>query len=168
MNLSEFYDYKEQLMKDILTNERLVYLLSDGQCDLKHAKELAYKQVFPYEYLPDTLEHGKSYICFDVDVQKALNKTFLLPVIYVWAFTHRSKLRLPEGGVRPDQMAIELAKSINGSRFYGLGELNMFAAKRYAPLNDWQGKVLTFDAVEFNRTKPNTHPIPSNRKAGGV
>ena len=70
MLLDEFYDYKNQLMEDILTNQTVVDLLGS---DTKHAVpayELAYTQVFPFEYIPETVEHSRTYICFDIDIQK--------------------------------------------------------------------------------------------------
>ena len=165
MQLSEFFDYKNKLMEDLLTNEAIVKLLDDDT-QLKDANKLAYTHVFPYEYIPDTVEHAKTFICFDVDVQESINKTFLLPTLYIWVFSHKSKLRLPEGGVQTDKLVSEIAKAINGSRFYGLGELDLYSVKRFAPVTDYQGKVMTFHAKEFNRTSPNTKPIPSNRKKG--
>ena len=165
MQLSEFFDYKNKLMEDLLTNETIVKLL-DNTLDLKDARSLAYSQVFPYEYIPDTIEQGETFVCFDVDIQESVNKTFLLPTIYIWIFSHKSKLRLPEGGVRTDKLASEIAKAINGSRFYGLGELNLYSVRRFTPVTDYQGKVMTFHTREFNRPSPNTKPVPSNRKTG--
>lgn len=165
MQLSEFFDYKNQLMKDILTNETIVKLLNPD-VDIKYAKTLAYSQVFPYEYIPDTVEHANTFVCFDVDIQESINKTFLIPIVYVWVISHKSKLRLPEGGVLTDSIVSEIAKAINGSRFYGLGEMDLFSVRRFVPLTDYQGKVMTFHTKEFNRISPNTKPTPSNRKSG--
>ena len=165
MQLSEFFDYKNKLMEDLLTNETIVKILDDT-LDLKDARNLAYSQVFPYEYIPDTIEQAETFVCFDVDVQESVNKTFLLPTLYIWIFSHKSKLRLPEGGVRTDKLASEIAKAINGSRFYGLGELNLYSVRRFTPVTDYQGKVMTFHTREFNRPSPNTRPVPTNRKTG--
>lgn len=165
MQLSEFFDYKNKLMEDLLTNPEIVKLLDDS-VELKNAKQLAYTHVFPYEYIPDTVEEAKTFICFDVDVQESINKTFLLPTLYIWVFSHKSKLRLLEGGVQTDKLASEIAKAINGSRFYGLGELDLYSVKRFTPVTDYQGKVMTFHAKEFNRLSPNNKPVPSNRKKG--
>ena len=163
--LDEMFDYKNQLMEDLLTNKDIVSLIDDS-VELKNAKKLVYKQVFPYEYIPTTIEEGKTFICCDVDIQKAVNKTYLLPTLYVWVFTHKSKLRLPEGGVRTDKLVSKIAGAINGSRYYGLGELDFYSAKRYAPMTDFQGKVMTFTATDFNRLHNPNNPIPSNRKKG--
>lgn len=165
MQLQEFFDYKNQLMEDLLTNEDIVRLIDDTVA-LQNADSLAYTQVFPCEYVPDTVQKGKTYICFDVDVQRTADKTFLSPTLFVWVFTHRSKLRLPEGGVRTDKLCSEICKAINGSRKYGLGELNLYSVKRFAPMTDFQGKVLTFYAKDFNRVYDGKKYTPENRKRG--
>ncbi len=165
MYLQEFFDYKYQLMEDLLTNESIVRLLNE-KIPMDRTRELVYSQVFPLEYVPETVQDGKTFICCDVDIQKAVNKTYLLPTLYVWVFTHKSKLRLPEGGVRTDKLVSKIAGAINGSRYYGLGELDFYSAKRYAPMTDFQGKVMTFTATDFNRLHNPNKPTPSNRKKG--
>ena len=150
-------------MKDLLTNESIVSLIQ-RDTTVENAESLAYTQVFPYEYLPETVDKGQTFICFDVDISGVGNKPILTPVIYIWVFSHKSNLRLPEGGVRPDKICSEICKVINGSRFYGLGELNLYSVKRFAPMTDYQGKLMTFNAKEFNRTYDGSKPIPANRK----
>ena len=164
MQLEEFFDYKNQLMEDLLTNQEIAKLLSDDCKGTDNPEGLVYAQVFPFEYIPDTIEHGQTFICCDVDIQRSLNKTFLLPALYIWVFSHKSKLRLPGGGVRTDKLCAEIAKTINGSRHYGLGELDLYSVKRFAPITDYQGKVMMFQAQDFNRTLPTGKPVPSNRK----
>ena len=164
MQLNEFYDYKNQLMGDILTNKRIVHLL-DKDLDFDDAEKLRYTQVFPYEFIPETIEHGVSFICFDVDIQKSLNKTFYLPTLYIWIFSHSSILH-NEDGILPDMICSELANMLNGSRFYGLGELDLYSVKRFSPMTHYQGKVMTFNAEDFNRINPTGKPIPGNRKKG--
>lgn len=166
MQLQEFFDYKNQLMEDLLTNKEVVNLIN-SEVDFGNAESLAYTQVFPYEYIPETVEHGRTFICFDVDVQKSMNKTFLLPTLYIWVFTHRSLLHLPDGGgVRTDKLCSEICNAINGSKMYGLGELSLYSVKRFAPMTDYQGKCLTFHAVDFNRQFDPGRHIPNNRKKG--
>lgn len=166
MQLREFFDYKNQLMQDLLTNETIVKLL-DENISMKDSASLAYSSVFPLEYVPETVHDGRTYICFDVDIQKSIGKTYLLPTLYVWVFSHRSKLRLPNGGgIRTDELCSEICETINGSRKYGLGELDLYSVKRFAPMTDYQGKVMTFYAKDFNRLHEPNKPTPSNRKRG--
>lgn len=163
MQLEEFYDYKNTLMEDLLTSPEITGLLKEGVSQEK-AKTLAYKLVFPYEFVPDTVEHGDTYICYDVDITNVINKTYLLPTLYVWVFTHKSKMRLPQGGVRVDKLCSEISKVINGSRGYGLGTLELKSVKRFAPMTDFQGKVMVFEAVDINRFYNPKTPVPANRK----
>lgn len=165
MHLEEFYDYKNKLMGDLLTNPEIVRLIDDD-IKIEHAPSLMYSRVFPYEYVPETVENGYTFVCADVDIQSSPNKTYLFPVLYIWIFTHKSKLRLPEGGVRTDKLCSEVCKAINGSLKYGLGELHLYSAKRFAPMTDFQGKVLTFHTKDFNRQYNPTKDIPVNRKQG--
>lgn len=171
MQLEDFYDYKNQLMQDILTNEKIVNLISDVDEDgnplytLENARDLAYEYVFPYEFIAETLYDGRTFIMFDVDIRKSPSKTFYLPSLYVWVFAHRSRLRLPDGGgVRTDAICSEICKAINGSRQYGLGELNIHSVERFAPATDYNGKVMTFRMKEINKVHNPMKYTPTNRK----
>lgn len=167
MQLDEFFNYKNQLMNDLLTNDRIVRLMSDDCETISEPGSLVYSQIFPYEYVPEPVVHGQTFICCDVDIQRTANKTFLVPTLYIWVFTHKSRLRLPEGGVRTDMLCSEIARTINGSRYYGLGELELYSTRRFAPISDYQGKVLTFQAKDFNRLSPSGRSVPSNRRRNG-
>lgn len=166
MQLDELFDYKSRLMQDLLTNKEIVKLLDDNEKGVPNPEELIYKQLFPYEYVPETVTQGQTFICCDVDIQRVESKTFLRPTLYIWIFTHKSKMRLPEGGVRVDKLCSEIAKKINGSRYYGLGELEFASSRRFAPITDYQGKVLTFQTRDFNRLSPSGRSAPSNRRSG--
>lgn len=163
--LDELFDYKNQLIDDLLTSKTVLRLLSDDCEENTRPEQLMYSQVFPYEYVPETVEHGQTFICCEVDIRDISNKTFLNPQIYVWVFTHKSKVRLPEGGVRVDKLSSQIVKIINGSRMYGLGELDLSSIKRFSPVTDYQGRVLTFAATDYNRLHPTGKKIPANRKA---
>lgn len=163
--LDEFFDYKNTLMEDLLTNPEIVSLINEN-VTVEDAAKLAYRQVFPCEYVFETVEHADTHICFDVDIQKPFDKTFLLPTLYVWVFTHKSKLRLPEGGLRTDKLCSKIATILNGSRKYGLGELDLQSVKRYAPMTDFPGKVMTFYAKDWNKKHPTSMELPANRKKG--
>lgn len=163
--LEEFFDYKNQLMQDLLTNDAIISLVEKGT-PTERANELAYTRVFPYEYIPTAVDQAGTYICFEVDIQKIINKTFLSPTLYVWVFTHKSRMRMDGGGILVDKLVSEVERTINGSRKYGLGELDLNSVKRFAPSADYYGKVMTFCATDFNRPAPNKKPIPSNRKTG--
>lgn len=167
MQLEELFNYKNKLMEDLLTNESIVHLI-DEDVNIEEAEKLAYTQVFPYEEVVETIERGKVFICFDLDIQRSVGsapaRMLYEPVLYVWVFAHQSRMRLPGGGVRTDALCSEICKVLNGSRKYGLGELNLYAVKRFAPLMDIHGKCMTFQAKDISKVYDPTRAIPDNRR----
>lgn len=72
---------------------------------------------------------------------------------------------LPDGGgVRTDALCAEICKMINGSRKYGLGELNIDSVKRFAPQIDYLGKAMVFTMKEVNKYRDPNKYTPVNRK----
>ncbi len=162
MALEEFFDYKNKFMRDLCCNKDIVALITDKKNSKVPNHTLAYSQVYPYEFVPETVDNGQTFICFDVDIAEVLNKTFYIPILYVWVFTHKSKMRLPTGGIRTDILASKIDEMLNGSRFYGLGELDLRQVGRFSPITDYQGRVITYCAKDFNRI--GSKQPPSNRK----
>ena len=165
MYLDEFFSYKNQFMEDIVTNDTIVQLIAPGT-ETENAGSLIYTQIFPYENIPETIEYAATFVCTDVDIVRSPGSTTYDLKMYVWVFSHESLMRLPEGGVRVDRLCHEIAKALDGSHYYGLGSLELVSARRFAPLSEYLGKVLVFEASDWHRPSPTGKPWPSNRKAG--
>ena len=165
MDLEELFDYKNKLMKDLCSNANIVRMVTENPEAKVPSHQLAYTQLFPFEFIPETVSEAKTFICFDIDILSVPNKTYYLPVLYIWVFTHKSNLRMPGGGLLLDQLSIEIARMLNGNRFYGLGNLQLSGTQRFEPTTDYLGRSLVFKAVDFNRMTAGGK-IPSNRKRG--
>lgn len=164
MLLQEFFEYKNKLMKMMCENEELVKLVVDPDTgDDFDPLTLPYEQIFPFEYIPETTDKGKTYICFDVDIPQVINEVIYEPIIWIWVFTHKSLLRLPEGGVRTDRIAQILDEMLNGNRDLGLGEVNLKTVARFSPVEDFQGRVLAYQCTDTNRWGVRK-PVPSRRR----
>lgn len=161
--LDEFFDYKNKLIEDLLTDEEIVKLIDESRT-LETAPTLVYDRVYPYEFVPETVQQGHTFVCCDVDIDSVPNQTYLSATLYIWEFTHKSKLRLETGGVRTDKLASKITEAINGSFEYGLGRLKLLSIKRVAPMTDFQGKLLIFRTTDFNNTSPIGKKPPANRK----
>ena len=165
MDLVEFYDYKNLLMKDLCSNAEIVKLVTgNDNADVPNHK-LAYTQIYPFEFVPETVSEAKTFICFDVDITSVPNKTVYIPTLYIWPFTHKSNLRMKSGGLLLDKLCAEIATMLNGSRYFGLGELKLASVRRFVPILDYQGRAMTFMAKDWNRLTAN-RPVPGNRKTG--
>lgn len=161
MLLEEFFDYKNKLMKMFCTSEEVVKLVADDED--ADGLSLPYKQIFPYEFIPETTDKGRTYICFDVDIPEVSNEVVYNPVIWIWIFTHKSKLRLPEGGVRTDKIAQVIDRMLNGNRELGMGEANLRTVARFSPVEDFQGRVLAYQCRDTNRWGVK-QPVPTKRR----
>ena len=165
MDLEELFDYKNKLMEDLCKNEKVVKLVTENEEAAVPNHQLPYTQLFTYEFIPETVSEARTFICFDEDIVSVSNKTYYVPILYVWICTHKSKLRMSGGGVLLDRLSIEINKMLNGSRFYGLGQLELSSVQRFEPITDYLGRVLVYRTVDFNRLSAGAR-TPSNRKRG--
>lgn len=165
MQLEELYDYKNLMMKKFCCDEKIVRYVTGNDYASVPNHDLPYTQIFPFEFVPETVNEGKTFVCFDVDIVSVPNKTFYIPVLYVWAFTHKSRLRSQDGGILLDKLAGAINELMNGSRYFGLGELRLDSVRRFMPITDFLGRTLTYYAKDFNRPTGRLE-IPSNRKEG--
>lgn len=162
MQLNELFNYKNQLMQDLCMNPEIVYrVTANPDADVPN-HDLPYSQIYPFEFVPETVSEGKTIICFDVDIVRAPSKTTYTPVLYIYVFTHKSLLRAPDGGVLIDSISVAIDKMLNGNRFYGLGELELNSVTRFVPIADYYGRVLTYKAKDFNRVS-GKQETPSDR-----
>ena len=166
MELQEFYDYKNRLMMDLCSNKRIVQLVTGEEEPEVPNRDLPYEQIYPFQFIPETENKARTFICFDVDILKAPNKTFYYPVIYVWIMAHKSKMRTETGeGCLTDLISSEIDHMLNGSRMYGQGELELGPVNRFIPTTDYLGRAMVYYTRDFNRS-PGQKPTPINRKKG--
>lgn len=163
MNLNEFFDYKNRIMEDLCSSPEIVKILTEEENPSVPDVSLPYSQVFPFEFIPETVDSAHTFICFDTDIINVLNKTFYEPALYVWIFTHKSKLRMRNGeGILPDKLSYEVDRILNGNRKYGMGTLDLDSVHRFSPIQDYQGRVLVYSARDWNRPGVNK-PVPAKR-----
>ena len=169
LSFEVFFNYKNQFLNDILTDDEIVSLI-DEDFDLENGdrKSLVYTKVFPLEYIPETVESANTYIMCDVDISKPFTSQYIEIVLYVWILCHKSLLLLPNNeGVRVDKIASKIIDKINGSRYYGRGELDLYGSKRISSLiSDYQGRQITFKATDVGRFYNPDKPTPKNRRRG--
>lgn len=165
MELQEFYDYKNRLMMDLCSNEEIVKLVTGQEKPKVPARNLAYEQIYPYQFIPETENNARTFICFDVDIARAPNKTFYYPVIYIWVLVHKSKMKTDGLGCRTDAITCAIDRMLNGNRFYGQGALELGPVERFIPTTDYLGRGMVYYTRDFNRT-PGMKQVPGNRKKG--
>ena len=151
-NLNEITAYKSRMMQAFCTSPELTPLLTiDGEKELS-GKALMYSRVFPYAHVPNAVENAKSFVCFKVDVINVVNDVIKTMQITVYCISHQNLLRLPDGkGLRPDVMAAQIDKIMNGNTEFGLGKVELVTAKEFNPITNYSGREAVYRVKDFNR-----------------
>lgn len=152
-NLSEITIYKSKLMKTMLSDKKIVALLtnSDEESTLVPNTTLAYTQVFPYDFIPEPSTEQTSFICFDIDVPRTQTCAVKDVYIYIYIFTHKDLMRVQGEGIRTDLIASRVDYIINGDTSYGFGKVELQSLSRISPVSDFQGRILKYYVQDFNR-----------------
>lgn len=142
--------YRDTIMESICKCDAIVELLRPENQPQMSAKELPYKFIFPWGKIVDKATEAGVYICFDIAVPRVINKTFTDFRIDFWIMAHERKMRTDKGLVT-DLITIELDKLINGSRAFGLGKVELKTWDGFKPADGFDGRVLVYRTVDFNR-----------------
>jgi len=164
-NLNELYAYKNTLMELLCSDPAIVALVMDSEEADCPNKAMPYSRIFPYNHIPDVTKEAMTYVCFDVEIKRVPNKTILYPDVYVWAFCHKSLMRLAGGGgVRPDKLVCEIHHVLSGSPCLGAGPLELAGLSSVSPIDGHWGKLLHYTTVDFNRPSASYESLRAGRR----
>ena len=149
MYLEELSKYKIEIMKRLCLSKEIQSLILFSESE-NQGKEMMYKNIFPYAFIPDTVTDASTFICFDLEIQRVQNRTFKDINMLFWIFTHQSLMRT-DNGIRTDIIANEVDKILNGNKNFGLGTSELKKVLRINPAKDYHGRTLIYKTVDFNR-----------------
>ena len=95
MYLDELSKYKSKVMQRLCENPKIQFLILSRE-SLNPKKELMYKHIFPYAFVPDTVTNTSTFVCFDMEVKRVENRSFKDLSIMFWIFSYQSILRTNE------------------------------------------------------------------------
>lgn len=150
-NLEEFTEYKQTLMKAICTSDSIVELLKLETDPVEiTGRDMRYKRIFPYNYVPYTIEHAQTFICFTVTAPNVRDNLIAELRLTVYVFTHQDIMRTDKG-VRTDLLVSEIDKLLNGSTKYGLGKVSLKACDvMQVPAQGYSGLYSVYSVKDFN------------------
>lgn len=120
--------YKKKLVSSIVSSPTLVQLLNseyvkNGEC--LDSDELVYKQIFPYNYIPETQTETKSYVTMKVNGLGVKNKIYNKAEVYIRVISHQDCMLTNYGGTRIDLMSEAVEELFNGKDDFGFGEMEL-------------------------------------------
>ena len=150
-NLEEFTAYKQTLMKAICTSSTITELLKiDSDPIGITGKDMRYKRIYPYNYVPLTIENAQTFICFTVTAPNVKDDLIAELRLTVYVFTHQDLMRT-DNGIRTDLLVSEIDKLLNGSTKYGLGKVSLKMCDiLQVPCQGYTGLFSVYSVKDFN------------------
>lgn len=159
---TEIIDYKNQIIRDILSNtidpslsRDIVYAIDENYIDAE--EELIYRNIYPYLRIPDTQTEARSYITMSVDMPKVSTKNYFFKdmVITINVIVHEEKMKMPArySATRADYIAYLINKIFNGNKNYGNVPLEYVSDVESIILNKFFVRTLRFRCNELNTVR---------------
>ena len=150
-NLEEFTAYKQTLMKEICTSEPIVDLLKldSDPADIT-GKDMRYKRIYPYNYVPIVIENAQTFICFTVTAPNVKDNVVSELRLTIYVFTHQDLMKT-NNGMRTDLIVSEIDKLLNRSTKYGLGKVALkMCDVMQVPCQGYSGLFSVYSVKDFN------------------
>ncbi|ASA22754.1 hypothetical protein [Paenibacillus donghaensis] len=155
--LKEISEYKDTIINRLLSDQELckaVYYADEGfleKPDIDDLDNLIYENIFPHRFIPDTTETAKTFVTISCTDYRPTGNSFKNGLLNIYMFTHRDLFRTDYGYTRMDFIMTKIEELMNSKRGIGLGELGFGGLNEYVVNEKFQGYVLSYRPVDFNR-----------------
>lgn len=158
--LEEIPNYKNDLLKEFLKNEKIITYIGNKDEEIQDPVDLIGVNVFPFAYIPDVETVVKTYICIDIYVPRVKDMIFKDVQIVLNVFSHKD-MGTYKGKSRVDLINIEIDKILNGNYSFGIDMVELVSVMPYTPNYKFSGKQLIYNVPNFNqrRCQHNEHRI---------
>lgn len=163
MNLEEIGEFKNKIVSKLIHDSNIVdVLIGDLNSDVDAETALLGIDntgkggcVFKFEYVPDTQEMSKTFLCVEVIPDKTSGDTVTNMYVYVFAYCSKDIMqtykRKGQAGTRIDILASDIDKILNGNNEFGIGPLEWYGSDIYKPAQIYYGRMLTYMVSAFRR-----------------
>ena len=165
MNLEEIGSFKNKIVSKLINDS---YILDALLGDINNVEDpetaLLGKDgsgnggcVFKFEYIPDTQENSKTFLCVEVVPQETDGDTITNMIIYVFAYCSKNLMqtyhRKGQAGTRIDILVSDIDKVLNGNSEFGIGPLEWAGSSIYKPAQPYYGRMLVYRVGTFRRAR---------------
>lgn len=115
-------DCKDKVIEKILSSQEVVDLIDDQKIKTAPAFGLLYKKVFPYAFVPDTVDATETYICVETNIVNVKSDAICDVELIIHVISHIGIMRT-DFGTRVDALADVIDELLNHSRDFGIGKV---------------------------------------------
>lgn len=165
MNLEEIGSFKNKVVSKLINDENIIDVLI-GDIDSIDDPESAMLGkngtgkggcVFKFEYVPDTQEDSKTFLCVEVVPERTNGDSVTEMTIYVFVYCSKNLMqtyrRKGQAGTRVDILASDVDKVLNGNKEFGIGPLEWAGSSIYKPASCYYGRMLVYQVSAFRRPR---------------
>lgn len=156
--LNDLNHYEQTLMKKICSDKDIVSLLTDNENPIVPDKNLMYTKVFPFAYIPDTVQEASSFITFTITVPRVYNSLVKEVIITIDIITHESLMRTKQGK-RTTLIATAMDKLFNGSKDLGICKMDLVSVGIDIPNREYHTRRLIYSIDDWNRVNKYYEPV---------
>lgn len=155
--------YKELIKKELLKDERLIYLLNNKELEDAEAENDEYFgiNILPFFLIADIQSSTKNFICFETSVEQVSRNNSLMKYqqLIFYVLCHESDNVVKElGSARHDLIASVLIDIFQGSNVLG-NQLKLISHKPSTTDNHYATRTLVFSQELPNYPLKNGRPV---------
>lgn len=154
----EIEDYKLKIAHDLLSDNEIVSCIEEVIPEEKKAEldGLMYSYIFPYVFIPQTLQDVGCYICFELYVPKVSTVNYFFKDV-IFEFTvicHQDVMRTSGGYIRTDHIAHLIEKIFNQNDQYTFKKLDLVSSVPGHVTQTHRCRTVRFVAEDLNVKPP--------------
>lgn len=147
--------YKNQIAADLLANKDIVQAIKEviPPERLKEIDDLMYTYIFPYDYIPQTLQEVGCYICYELYVPKVstVNYFFKDMIFEFNIICHQDVMKTGYQATRTDYIAALIEEIFNGNTSYTYKDLELVSSVPGHVTQAHRCRTVRFAAEDFNK-----------------
>ena len=165
MNLEEIGSFKNKVVSKLINDDNVIDVLLGDIDNVDDPETILLGKdgsgkvgcVFKYEYVPDTQENSKTFLCIEAVPQETDGDTITNMTIYVFMYCSKNLMqtyhRKGQAGTRVDILASDIDKILNGNDEFGIGPLEWAGSSIYKPAQPYYGRMLVYRVCTFRRPR---------------
>lgn len=142
--------YRQIVMNKLITSNKLYHIVCRDP-KLTSGPELRWVNYFPMEYVPETQEDTKMFVCYDIKADYELENSCVKKLdIYFFISCNYLAMRDEQTGeLRTDQAAHEI-ESIFATTKLGFAHGKLIHNYPYAPITKYRGRSILISFSDFS------------------
>lgn len=162
-NLNVISDMKQTVLRALLTDADVVKIVRNSSDILLPDMELRYTHIFPWMYVPDTVEDTGSYIGMKIRTRDPVNAAARVYDLTIYIMCHKEHMRMngtvcanlgldvTDSGSRVDVLMDKIDRLLNGSEELGFGKMELVDSDEFKPAEKFHGRYITYRVNGWNR-----------------